>query len=142
MVLTKRLVVICAIMMAFTSCKKSVLKTHPELIGFWRTPNWCMTDYNYSGSRIQIHDDGTGNYVEYSFQSYDLPDYSGKVKTNDNDLYVDRNFVFTIVEVKDTSGYIYNPNSWMSLCDPDSIFISAILRVKRDDGKDGFYFQY
>ncbi len=122
-----------------SSCKKNALKTYPRLVGTWYRAKWCVVE-SYGLTKLTIDQNGKGTYYS-SFNDISETNYSGKVKTKGNELYVDGNFVMTIFELKDTVGYIYNPGSFTSLCNYDSIHVSAVLRGRLYKGSYAIFYK-
>lgn len=135
----KKILIATILLLTFSSCRKSVLKTHPELVGHWRGVRWCVVESSGSAF-ITIGDDGKGRYYS-SYNDVHEDNFSGKVKTKGDDLYVGRKRVATILDIADTSGYIYNPNSSPSLCSADSIYVSALLKIKNLNGSSMLFYK-
>lgn len=127
-----RIIIIAILLLALAGCKKNAIKTHPDIFGTWHWLNWC-SENNYIDKDFNVDFNGKGGYQIYYGTTGESEEYSGKVRTDDNDLYIGGEFVFTIVEVVDTVGVISNPYP-PSFCNNDQIQVSGILRVLNKDG--------
>jgi hypothetical protein len=138
----KRLILITSLFVSLLSCeKKSVLKTHPELVGYWRDIDWGSPDGACESHRLKVDSNGKGEYSIYSALADYTESWSGKVKTKEEDLYVDGHLVFRIIEIVDTTGYLLNPVTYPpSYCSPDSIPIVGLLKVE-ENGQDKLYYK-
>ncbi|MBL1279638.1 MAG: hypothetical protein COA33_005175 [Fluviicola sp.] len=126
------------LLLILSSCKKSVVKTYPNIVGEWSWVNWCVIGNNFK--KLTVNTNGKGKFDSYDSNSGVGETSEGKVKTNDDDLYVDGNYVFTIIEVIDTLGYIQNPNP-PSFCSNDLIYVRGLLRVKVNNGSNQTYYK-
>lgn len=136
----KRTLFFGVLLVALVGCKKNVIKSHPNIHGTWQWVNWC-SENNYFDKTLHIDSkNGKGSYYIYSSMlGYDEL-YSGKFKTDNDDVYVDGEFVFTIIEIIDTNGIISNPNP-PSLCSDDEIHVSGILRIINKAGDAETYWR-
>lgn len=118
--------IICLTFVLLVSCSKNAINVYPQLEGSWSLAHWCQLD-NSNTAYLVINAQGDGEYTynDYITGGYK---YSGKVRIKNDDLFMEGNTVFNILEIKDTVGYIHNPGqpTW---CSPDSILVSAILRT-------------
>ncbi|MCJ8288238.1 MAG: hypothetical protein HRT58_02820 [Crocinitomicaceae bacterium] len=126
--MTKKIVLVFVALLLFSSCKKNAVEIYPELVGTWIRADWCQTE-SFDSASLVVEDEGKGKYNCYEYITGGYT-YSGKVKVKNDELYVDGDWVFKIIEVKDTVGYLYNPYPWTSLCTQDSVYVSGLLRVK------------
>jgi hypothetical protein len=135
----KGTLIIGLLLLSFTGCKKNVIKSHPDIFGTWHWINWCDSN-NYNNKDLNIGSNAKGSYyIHNSLTGYEEV-YSGKIKTYNDDVYIDGEFVFSIVEIVDTTGYLLNPNP-PSFCSNDSIQVSGILRILNRNGESETYWK-
>lgn len=136
----KRTMYIMALLLIAVGCKKNVIKSHPNISGTWHWVNWCDSN-NHDDKDLNIDSkNAKGSYsIRNSMTGYEEL-YSGKFKTDKNDVYIDGEFVFTIVEIVDTIGIISNPNP-PSFCSNDDLQVSGILRIINRNGESETYWR-
>lgn len=136
----KRTLFSIALLLMAVGCKKNVIKSHPNISGTWHWLNQCDAN-NYTNKDLNIDaNKGKGSYYIHNSLTGNDELYSGKFKTENNDVYVDGEFIFTIIEIVDTIGVITNPNP-PSFCSNDDIQVSGILRIINRNGESETYWK-
>lgn len=136
----KKTLFIAVLLLTIMGCKKNIIKSHPNISGTWHWLNWCDAN-NHTNKDLNIDSkNGKGSYYIHNSLTGDDEDYSGKFKTENNDVYIDGEFVFTIVEIVDTTDVISNPNP-PSFCSYDDIQVSGILRIINQKGESETYWR-
>ena len=136
----KGTLIIGLLLFTLIGCKKNIIKSHPNISGTWHWINWCDVN-NYDDIDLNIDSkNGKGSYyIHNSLTGYDMV-YSGKFKTENDDVYIDGEFIFTIIEIVDTICVITNPNP-PSFCSNDNIHVSGILRIINQNGESETYWR-
>lgn len=137
----KRKVVLGLILLVILSCKKNIVKTHPTIAGTWHWLNWCDSN-NYTKKDLNIDSkSGKGAYYIHNSLTGKESNYNGRFKTENDDVYINGEFVFTIVDIIDTIGIYSNPNP-PSFCSEDNFQVSGILKIINKNGEPETYWKY
>lgn len=136
----KRALFIGILLSMIIGCKKNIIKSHPNISGTWHLVNWCSTkNYTYKDLNIDSKN-GKGSYYIHNSLTGEEENYNGKFKTENNDVYIDGELIFTVVEIIDTVGIISNPNP-PSFCSDDDIQVSGVLKIIGRNGASETYWK-
>ncbi len=129
MKLIKNILLLSALALIFTNCKKNAIDVFPKLEGSWYSELSCWDPCD--GASLVIDSEGNGTYQTSTDMLGQSTRYDGKIKLNrNNKLFVDGNEFYEIYEVKDTSGYyVIGEDCYCFSSEMDSVQFTRIMKT-------------